>query len=136
MYRTERVDGMRVVCSWCLVEGRSGDLGEKEPFDDPALTHAICARHLEQLLATLPSPSCPAIDVLVVVHRRELSLHAYLERTVARVRGVKVLVERRQSRDRRHASGAMLQDRRRVERRVRRGMSLLGCTLVRFKRRA
>ncbi|PYM32424.1 MAG: hypothetical protein DME15_14015 [Candidatus Rokuibacteriota bacterium] len=89
---------MRVVCSWCRHEGRSGDLGEKAPFDDPAQTHAICARHLEQLLSTLPSPSCPAVDVLV-------------------------------------ASGAVSRDRRRVERRVRRGVSLPGCTLVRFKRR-
>ena len=126
---------MRVVCSWCRHEGRSGDLGEKAPFDDPALTHAICARHLEQLLSTLPSPSCPAVDVLVVVHRRDPSLHAYLERTIALVRGVKVLVERRQYGDRRRGAGAVPQDRRRVERRVRRGVSLPGCTLVRFKRR-
>jgi hypothetical protein len=128
---------MRVVCSWCRHEGRSGDLGEKAPFDDAALTHAICARHLEQLLSTLPSPSCPGVDVLVVVHRRDLSLHDYLARTIALVRGVKVLVERRQyGGDRRRASGAVSQDRRHVERRVRRGVSLPGCTLVRFKRRA
>lgn len=127
---------MKVVCSWCRQEGRSGDLGEKEPFDDPALTHAICARHLEQLLETLPSPSCPAVDVLVVVHRQEISLHAYLVRTIARVRGVKVVVERRRYRDRRLGSGAVPQDRRRVERRVRYGRRLLGCTVLRFKRRA
>jgi hypothetical protein len=126
---------MRVVCSWCRHEGRSGDLGEKAPFNDPAQTHAICARHLEQLLSTLPSPSCPAVDVLVVVHRRDLSLHDHLARTIALVRGVKVLVERRQYGDRRRASGAVSQDRRRVERRVRRGVSLPGCTLIRFKRR-
>jgi hypothetical protein len=77
------------------------------------------------------------VDVLVVVHRRDLSLHDYLARTIALVRGVKVLVERRQyGGDRRRASGAVSQDRRRVERRVRRGVSLPGCTLLRFKRRA
>ena len=75
------------------------------------------------------------MDVLVVVHRRDLSLHDYLARTIALVRGVKVLVERRQYGDRRRASGAVSRDRRRVERRVRHGVSLPGCTLVRFKRR-
>ena len=28
---------MKVVCSWC-----DKDLGEKEPFDDPVISHGMC----------------------------------------------------------------------------------------------
>ena len=29
---------MRVTCSWCNL-----DMGEKEPFDDPSVSHGMCA---------------------------------------------------------------------------------------------
>jgi transcription initiation factor TFIIIB Brf1 subunit/transcription initiation factor TFIIB len=29
---------MRAVCAWC-----DADLGEREPLDDPSITHGICA---------------------------------------------------------------------------------------------
>ena len=29
---------MRVTCSWCNL-----DMGDKEPFDDPSVSHGMCA---------------------------------------------------------------------------------------------
>ena len=41
---------MKVLCTYCESEGGSALLYEKEPLDDPAITHGICDRHSRQLL--------------------------------------------------------------------------------------
>jgi hypothetical protein len=48
---------MRVICPWCLEEGRPALVREKEPLDDPEETHGVCAEH-KALLET-PDGSCP-----------------------------------------------------------------------------
>ena len=127
------VDGMRVICASCRVEGRSGDLGEKAPFDDPTETHGYCARHAAQLLASLPSRSFPDAEMLLVVRRHDPTLFEYLQRRLVGVRGVQVILERRQG-DRRREARPPAKDRRRVQRRLRHGqMSSLGYTSVRFR---
>src|SRR5215467_9199744 len=87
--------GMKVVCASCRAEGRSGDLGQKAPFDDPSETHGYCPRHAALLLASLPSLSFPDIELLIVVRRPDLALFEYLKRRLDGVRGVKVILERR-----------------------------------------
>lgn len=124
---------MRVVCSSCVREGRSGYLGDKEPLDDPTPTHSICGRHQEQLLETLPSLSFPGVDMLIVVHSKDVALYEHLRRALAGVRGVHVIMDRRRG-DRRRREAPVSQERRRARRRIRRGISLPGCTLVRFRR--
>jgi hypothetical protein len=124
---------VKVICAWCVEEGRSGHLGDKKPLDDPAITHGICTWHGERLLETLPSVTYPELDVLVVVPPRESALYAYLQDAVANLRGVIVILERRQCCDRRRERRG-LDDLRGVTRRKRRGRSLPGCTLVRFRR--
>ena len=44
---------MRQLCAWCEQEGKIGFLGEKEPFDDPTVTHGVCDSHQRALLDTL-----------------------------------------------------------------------------------
>lgn len=125
---------MKVVCASCRVEGRSGVLGEKPPFDDLSETHGYCSRHAGLLLASLPSLSFPDIEMLIVVRRLDPLLYAYLQRRLAGVRGVKVILERRAA-DRRRQARAQAPDRRRLERRLRHGRaSALGYTVVRFRR--
>lgn len=124
---------MRVVCSSCVREGRSGYLGDKEPLDDPTPTHGICGRHQEQLLETLPSLSFPGVDMLIVVHSKDVALYEYLRRALAGVRGVHVIMDRRRG-DRRRKEAEVFEERRRDRRRIRRGISLPGCSLVRFRR--
>ena len=41
----ERGPTMKVICSWCRGEGRSGFVGEKAPLDDLRETHSICLEH-------------------------------------------------------------------------------------------
>jgi hypothetical protein len=44
---------MRILCAWCCHEGQPGYLGEREPLDNPAPTHGVCAHHKAQVLASL-----------------------------------------------------------------------------------
>ncbi|MBI2159519.1 MAG: hypothetical protein HYU25_03855 [Candidatus Rokubacteria bacterium] len=124
---------MRVICSSCVREGRSGYLGDKAPLDDPTPTHTICGRHQELLLETLPSLSFPSVDMLIVVQQKDVALYEHLRRALAGVRGVDVIMDRRRG-DRRRMRVEVSEERRRDRRRIRRGISLPGCTLVRFRR--
>jgi hypothetical protein len=45
IHRSRKRDPMKVVCSWCRGEGRSGFVGEKAPLDDMRETHSICLEH-------------------------------------------------------------------------------------------
>jgi len=111
---------MKIVCSWCRQEGLPGLVGEKPPLDDPEETHGICRRHARALLEALPSASFPRVDLLVLVHPREQRLFDYLERRLAGVRGVKVLLDRRRGERRRRQEPVESERRRsRADRRVR-----------------
>jgi hypothetical protein len=126
---------MRIICASCRVEGKSGDLGEKAPYDDPSETHGYCPRHAALLLAALPSLSFPDIELLIVVRRHDRTLFDYLRHRLEGVRGVKVLLERRLA-DRRRTVRERAPDRRRLRRRLRLGQaSSLGYTVVRFRPR-
>ncbi len=52
---------MKVICSWCQSEGRSGSVREKAPFADQRETHGICADHLQQV-ASGRDPLVPGYD--------------------------------------------------------------------------
>lgn len=123
---------MKAYCAWCRQEGRDGDLGEREPLDDLRETHGICDRHQQELLATLPSNSFPGLELLVIIAPKEATLYDYMRSRLTGVKGVQVMVERRRT-ERRRQGRAVSDDRRKRDRRVRRGQtSALGYTLVRF----
>jgi hypothetical protein len=125
---------MKVVCAWCLREGKAGDLDEREPLADPGVTHSICEGHTDQLLEALPSRSFPDAALLIIVRRNDTALYEHLEWSFAGVPGVKVIVDRRTD-DRRSAQDPVSGDRRRVRtRRIRQGRisPVGGYTVVRF----
>ena len=126
---------MKVVCASCEREGKPGYLGEREPYDNPATTHGLCARHKEQALEGLPSRSFPDAEMLIVVRPNDTTLYEHLQRNLAGVEGVKVILNRRQADRRREQSPPMMADeRRRRDKRIRRGETVgLGYTVVRFK---
>src|SRR6267143_3172600 len=128
---------MKAICAWCESEGRPSDLGEREPFYNPATTHCICAYHQKRLLELLPSKSFPDAEVLIVVRPNGTALHNYLQRAFAGLRGVKVIMERRAG-DRRAAQYPVADERRLVRtRRIRQGqVSSLGYIVVRFTPKA
>ncbi len=74
---------MKAVCAWCESEGRPSDLGEREPFYNPATTHCICPDHQQRLLRLLPSKSFPDAEVLLVVRLNDTALYDYLQRVFA-----------------------------------------------------
>jgi hypothetical protein len=53
---------VKVVCAWCLEEGRPAIVREKEPFDDPDETHGVCAEHKERLKAPDDRPGVTESD--------------------------------------------------------------------------
>jgi hypothetical protein len=123
---------MKVVCAWCLLEGKPGDLGEREPLEDPGVSHSICAGHVNQLLEDLPSRSFPDVAMLIVVRPNDTALFERLQGLLTGVPGVKVIVDRRTD-DRRSAQDPVREDRRRVStRRLRQGRTVDGYTVVRF----
>jgi len=115
---TEKV--MQIICAWCRREGRPGLLGQKAPLDDPSETHSVCERHRRRELEGLQAKSFPGIRLLVVVAPREQRLYEHLTRVLAGLEDVSVIMERRQGERRRPAANPT-QERRRRERRLRRG---------------
>jgi hypothetical protein len=92
-----------------------------EPLENPALTHGICADHMEQFLESIPSRSFPDAELLIVVHRNDVTLYEHLQRWVADAPAVKVLFDRRAT-DRRSGTRPIADERRRVRtRRIRQG---------------
>src|SRR6266513_2830842 len=84
-YWQGRIDRMRAICAWCESEGRPSDLGEREPFYNPAVTHCLCVRHRERLLELLPSRSFPDVELLIGVRRSDPALYERLQRSLASV---------------------------------------------------
>ena len=96
----------------------------------------MCRRHLQSILAALPSPSFPEVTYLFVIKPGETALYDYLERAFLGVRGVKIIMDRRAG-ERRGTHRRATHDRRRTDRRQPRGTShALGYTTVRFGRTA
>ena len=86
---------MRVVCAWCYREGQPGNLGEREPLDNPEPTHGICDRHRAELLDSLPSQSFPEAELLIIVRRGNAALYEHLLRMLAGLAHVAVIEDRR-----------------------------------------
>lgn len=113
---------MQVICAWCRREGRPALLGEKPPFDDRSETHSVCERHRRRVLEALEAESFPGVRLLVIVANRERALYDHLSRVLGGVKDVAVILERRLGERRRKGPGEV-HERRRRDRRQRRGYS-------------
>ncbi|MGH7304836.1 MAG: hypothetical protein ACRELZ_16240 [Candidatus Rokuibacteriota bacterium] len=123
---------MRVTCAWCQHEGRPAALGVRAPLDDPAETHGICRRHTLDLLDRMPSRSFPGVRLLLVVGAKDTELYEHLQRELAGVSGVKVLLDRRRG-NRREEDQSVAGEHGGLDRRIRQGeVSALGYTIIRF----
>jgi hypothetical protein len=123
---------MRVICAWCQNEGRSGLLRIREPLDDRTDTHGICERHQQELFEAFPSSSFPSTRWLFVVPGDDPRGFAHLAKILGNVPGATVIMDRRRG-ERRQTEGKSAEDRRRLDRRVRRPeASSLGYRLIRF----
>ncbi len=84
------------------------------------------------LTRAMSESSLSDVDFLIVVASTETDLYEHLTKIFADVRGIKVILERRQG-DRRRQSQDMAVERRQRERRLQRGkVSALGYTAVNF----
>ena len=106
--------------------------GERAPLDNPAETHGICRRHTLDLLNRLPSRSFPGVRLLLVVSATETALYEHLQRELAGVSGVKVMLDRRRG-NRTEEEQVVAEEHRGLDRRIRQGeVSALGYTIIRF----
>jgi hypothetical protein len=107
-------------------------LHEDDHFEETVPTR-ISAPH-EVQFPPRPRPlSFPDVELLVVVHQDDHPLFEYLQRRFADVRGVQVILERREG-ERRHEAIVRGNERRQLQRRVRQGQVFsLGYRLVRFR---
>jgi len=58
---------MKILCAWCLKEGKPALMAEREPLDDPTETHGICPEHrlqVEDELELLRRTSGERLDAL------------------------------------------------------------------------
>ncbi len=125
---------MKVTCAWCQNEGRPATLGERAPLDNPAETHGICRRHTLDLLSRMPSRSFPGVRLLLVVSAKETALYEHLQRELAGVSGVKVMLDRRRG-DHLEEEQTVAEEHHGLDRRIRQGeVSALGYTIIRFGR--
>jgi len=123
---------MRVTCAWCQHEGRPATLGEGAPLDNPAETHGICRRHTLDLISRMPSRSFPGVRLLLVFSATETALYEHLQRELAGVDGVKVMLDRRRG-DHRAEEQVVADEHHGLDRRIRQGeVSALGYTIIRF----
>ena len=123
---------MKVTCAWCQHEGRPATLGERAPLENQAETHGICRRHTLDLLSRMPSRSFPGVRLLLVVSAKETALYEHLQRELAGVSGVKVMLDRRQG-DRLAEEQSVAEEHHGLDRRIRQGeVSALGYTIIRF----
>jgi hypothetical protein len=123
---------MRVICAWCQQEGRTGLLRVREPVDDDSETHGICERHQQAMFEAFPSTSFPSTRWLFIVRPGDAARYEHLVQLLRGVDGATVILDRRRG-ERRRDGERPAQERRRMERRVRRPeTSSLGYGLVRF----
>jgi hypothetical protein len=124
---------MQVICAWCQSEGRPGLLRVREPLDDPTEAHGICERHQQAVFEAFPSTSFPSTRWLFIVPPDDLARYEHLVRLLRDVAGATVIVDRRQGERRRRGTEGPAQERRRLDRRIRRPeRNSLGYALVRF----
>jgi hypothetical protein len=125
---------MKLLCTWCRMEGKPGYLGEREPLEDEMPTHGICPDHQQQVLSRLPSKSFPDVVLLLVIRRDDPALYQRLRLSFAGAPYVKVIVDRRVG-DRRSSQTPVNEERRHTRtRRIRKGTvsAIGGYTVVRF----
>lgn len=74
---------VKVLCAWCVRDGRPAFLREKWPFEDPSETHGLCGDHFTSLSASVNQVVTPKVWFLSRVH----DVYWALFRRVQRMRG-------------------------------------------------
>lgn len=62
---------MKILCAWCLKEGKPSLIGEREPLDDPTETHGICPEHRLQVEDELTALRKKASEDLEAIRKRQ-----------------------------------------------------------------
>jgi len=125
---------MKVVCAWCERDGVPSFMGERDPLDDPSISHGICPRHLTLVLGTLPSGSFPGVELLVIVRASDRALFEHLLWATSGVPDIRAIIERRRGERRRRMEGSVSERRERERRLILGQVSALGYTLVRLRK--
>jgi hypothetical protein len=50
---------MKIICTWCEEEGKSGLLGEEEPVEDQTIVESVCRTHHDWFVAQVDAMTAP-----------------------------------------------------------------------------
>ena len=74
---------MKVICAWCIRDGRRGFLREKAPLEDPRETHGLCDEHFGKIQSNGTSTASEK-SLLLRLGRLFLALSLWMRDSVCR----------------------------------------------------
>ena len=75
---------MRVLCAWCVRDGKPAFLREKLPLEDLSETHGLCADHFTSLSASVKQVVTPKVWLLSRANDLSWGLKRWLQRQMGR----------------------------------------------------
>ena len=81
----ERSDLVKVLCAWCVRDGRPAFLREKLPLEDPSETHGLCGAHFSSLSARVGRVVTPRVWLLSRVNDFSWRLTRWAHRILGRL---------------------------------------------------
>jgi len=83
-HRNERSEVVKVLCAWCVRDGKPAFLREKFPLEDPSETHGLCGDHFTSLSASVGKIVTPRVWMLLRMHDLSWGLTRWAQRMMGR----------------------------------------------------
>ena len=83
-HRNEWSDVVKVLCAWCVRDGKPAFLREKLPLEDLSETHGLCADHFTSLSASVKQVVTPKVWLLSRANDLSWGLTRWLQRQMGR----------------------------------------------------
>ena len=75
---------MKVLCAWCVRDGKPAFLREKAPIDDPSETHGLCGDHFTSLSLSVRQVVTPKVWLLSRANDLSWGLTRWVQRQMGR----------------------------------------------------
>ncbi len=75
---------MKVLCAWCVRDGKPAFLREKSPIDDPSETHGLCGDHFTSLSLSVRQVVTPKVWLLSRANDLSCGLTRWVQRQMGR----------------------------------------------------
>lgn len=82
---TNGVTSVRVLCAWCVRDGKPAFLREKLPLDDLSETHGLCEDHFTSLSRSVKQVVTPQVWLLSRLNDLSWGLTRWIQRQMGRL---------------------------------------------------